>query len=163
MDSTIFDDIPEYEEELDISRLLPPHSIESEQSVIGGLLLANQRWDDVASILTTEDFYRQDHRNIFRAMELLVDSQQPIDALTLADKLHSLNLLENSGGMAYLAELAHQTPSAANVMAYARVVQEKSLARKLLLAAHDIETMTRNPEGRDVKDIIEVDTKIENI
>lgn len=155
MDSIFTDDIPGFEEELDLQQLLPPHSIESEQSVIGGLLLANQRWDDVASLLTAEDFYRQDHRNIFRTMELLVDAQQPIDALTLADKLHSLNLLENSGGMAYLAELAHQTPSAANVMAYARVVQEKSLARKLLLTAHNIENLTRNPEGREVKDIIE--------
>lgn len=146
---------PEFEEELDISQLLPPHSIEAEQSVIGGLLLANQRWDDVASLLTAEDFYRDDHRRIFRTMEHLVDAGQPLDVLTLADKLRGFDLLEKIGGLAYLTELAHHTPSAANINAYARVVQEKALARKLLLAAHNIEQMTRSPEGREVKDILE--------
>ncbi|HEY9032479.1 MAG TPA: replicative DNA helicase [Pseudomonadales bacterium] len=146
---------PEFEEELDINQLLPPHSVEAEQSVIGGLLLANQRWDDVASLLSADDFYRTDHRNIFRTMECLVEAQQPLDVLTLADKLRSFDLLEKCGGLAYLSELAHHTPSAANIAAYARVVQEKSLARKLLLAAHNIEQMTRSPEGREVKDILE--------
>ncbi len=154
----------DFEEELDFQQLLPPHSIESEQSTIGGLLLANQYWDDVASLITADDFYRQEHRDIFRVMELLVDAQQPIDALTVVDKLQSLDLLEGSGGMAYLAELAQQTPSAVNVVAYAKVVQEKSLARKLLLTAHNIEKITRNPEGREVKEIIEeAEKQLQNI
>lgn len=149
------DSAPAYEPEFDIQNLLPPHSIEAEQAVIGGLLLANQFWDDVAALVSSEDFYRQDHRNIFRTMELLQAEEQPIDALTLADKLHSLELLEKSGGMGYLAEIAQHTPSAANVAAYARVVKEKSLSRKLLILSNQIEDVTRNPEGRAVKDIVE--------
>lgn len=145
----------DYESELDVQSLLPPHSIEAEQAVIGGLLLANQYWDDVAALVASEDFYRQDHRNIFRTMELLQADDQPIDALTLSDKLHSLDLLEKSGGMVYLAEIAQQTPSAANVTAYARVVKEKSLSRQLLVLSNRMEEVTRNPEGRAVKDIVE--------
>lgn len=157
MDNEIpFDDTTyHYEDELNLQQLLPPHSIESEQAVIGGLLLANQYWDDVASHVSSEDFYRQDHRNIFRTMELLVEEEQPIDPITLADKLHSLELLEKSGGMAYLAEMAQNIPSAANVVAYARVVKEKSLSRQLLVTANKIEQITRNPEGRLAKDIVE--------
>ncbi len=155
MDSIFTDEPNQFEQELDIQQLLPPHSIESEQSVIGGLLLANHYWDDVASFLTSDDFYRAEHRHIYRAMELLANEQQPIDALTLSEKLHNLALLDKSGGMAYLAELAQQTPSAANVIAYAKVVQEKALSRKLLITANHIETITRSPEGRSVKDIVE--------
>lgn len=146
---------PEFEEELDIQRLLPPHSEIAEQSVIGGLLLANEYWDDVASLLTADDFYRGDHRDIFRTMECLVAEDQPLDVMTLIDKLQSFDLLEKVGGPAYLAEMAHQTPSAANIRAHARIVQEKSLARRLLLTAHNIEQLVRNPEGRDVKAVLD--------
>ena len=143
-----------FEEELDLQKLLPPHSIEAEQSVIGGLLLANERWDDIADLVTADDFYRPDHRTIFRAMELLVEAESPIDIVTLSDKLRSLDELDQVGGLPYLAELAHNTPSAANIRAYARVTQEKSLSRELLLTAHHIEQITRSPEGRDAGDLI---------
>lgn len=149
------DNIPDYEEELDLQQLLPPHSISAEQAVIGGLLLANERWDDTASLLASEDFYHAEHRKIFRAMELLADENKPLDVITLAGKLEGLNLLDSVGGLPYLAELAHNTPSAANILAYAEQVQEKSLARKLLVAANDLEQLTRHPEGLSARDIIE--------
>ena len=163
MNSDIFNDessayipnaAPVFESDLDIQRLLPPHSIEAEQAVIGGLLLANDRWDDVADLLTDTDFYRADHRHIFRAMQLLVDAEMPLDVVTLIDKLGNLELLEKTGGLPYLAELALNTPSAANIRAYAVAVQEKSLSRQLLLAANHIEKITRNPDGRAAADII---------
>ena len=146
---------PEFEEELDIQQLLPPHSIESEQSVIGGLLIDNERWDDVADLLTSDDFYHEEHRLIFRAMELLIEGEHPIDVVTLQEKLNNLDLLDKAGGLPYLAELAHNTPSAANIRAYANAVHEKALARKLLLTASNIERITRNPEGRAARDIID--------
>jgi replicative DNA helicase len=144
-----------FEHELDIQQLLPPHSVEAEQSVIGGLLLANDRFDDVADLLNADDFYRDEHRKIFRAIELLVEDDQPVDVVTLADKLNSLDILERVGGLPYLAELAENTPSSANIRAYAFVVQEKSLSRRLLLTANHLEQITRNPEGRAAREIIE--------
>ena len=144
-----------YEEELDLNKLLPPHSVEAEQSVIGGLLLANHRWDDVVEHLSADDFYRDEHRQIFRAMEILFEEDLPIDVVTLQSKLASLDVLERIGGLRYLAELAENTPSAANIQAYAHLVQEKSITRKLLIAADSLETIARNPEGRNAQDIIE--------
>ena len=162
MNSDTQNHIPEFEEEPDLQQLLPPHSIAAEQSVIGGLLLTDgdendrrARWDDVADLLTSDDFYREEHRQIFRAMELLSKNDAPIDVVILQDKLQSLDLLDKSGGLPYLAELAHNIPSAANIRAYALVVQEKSLGRKLLLTASNIERITRNPEGRGAREIID--------
>ena len=153
-----------FESELDIQRLLPPHSIEAEQSVIGGLLLANDRFDDVAEFLTSDEFYRDDHRQIFRAMELLIEDDQPLDVVTLADKLANLEILTKVGGLPYLAELAENTPSAANISAYAKVVQERALSRRLLLTANTLEQITRNPEGRATRDIIdEIERELQNI
>ncbi|CAA0082677.1 Replicative DNA helicase [BD1-7 clade bacterium] len=144
----------QFEEELDLQTLLPPHSMEAEQAVIGGLLIANDRWDDVADLITSEDFYRKEHRQLFQAMVSLVESEHPIDVVTLADRLQTHDALESTGGLAYLAELAHNTPSAANIRAYAKVVQEKSVSRKLLLLSNHIDDITRNPEGRAADDII---------
>ncbi len=161
MDTDTPNNIPEFEEELDLQQLLPPHSIEAEQSVIGGLLIENgdqndrrARWDNVADLLGSEDFYRNEHRQIFRAMELLSESDTPIDVVTLQDKLQSLDLLEKSGGLSYLAELAKNTPSAANIRAYAQVVHEKALYRQLQLLANNIEHTTRNPDGRSAHEAI---------
>lgn len=154
----------EFEPELDISHLLPPHSIEAEQSVIGGLLLDNTRFDEVAGILNADDFYRDDHRQIFRAFELLVEDKHPYDVVTVAEKLKSLEILEQVGGLPYLAELAENTPSSANILAYAQVVHERALFRKLLLTANTIEQITRNPEGRSAQKIIEeAERNLQNI
>lgn len=155
MDNEILDTPPDFQEELDLQSLLPPHSISAEQAVLGGLLLANEKWDDVASLIDSRDFYHRDHASIFRAMELLVETNKPLDIITLQEKLHNLNLLESIGGLPYLAELAHNTPSAANILAYAHEVQEKALSRKLLVTAHKLEQITRQPEGLDARAIIE--------
>jgi replicative DNA helicase len=124
--------------------------------VLGALLQANEQWDEVSSRITSADFYQAEHQQIFRAMELLSNDKHPIDVVTLQDKLRNLNLLEKAGGLPYLAELAHNTPSAANIKAYAQVVLEKSQARKLLLAARQLEALTRNPEGRSIAGIMEL-------
>lgn len=144
-----------FESELDLQHLLPPHSIESEQSVIGGLLLANERFDDVADLIQADDFYRAEHRQIFRTIEILQQEDKPIDVVLLSEKLQSLDILESIGGLPYLAELAENTPSSANIRAYAQAVREKSISRKLLLTAHNIETITRKPEGRSGREIID--------
>lgn len=145
---------PDFEDEIDLGKLLPPHSLEAEQAVIGGLLIANDRFDDVADLVTPDDFYRQEHKQIYAAMQALVEADSPLDVVTLSDRLTNLNQLESIGGLGYLAELAHNTPSAANIRDYAAVVAEKSASRKLLLLSNQLETVTRSPEGRSVTDIV---------
>ena len=112
------------QELLDIK--VPPHSIEAEQSVLGGLMLSNSTWDDVADQLNAVDFYRGSHRQIFTQMTKLVEAGEPIDVITVSEALNNTDQLEQAGGLTYLAELANNTPSAANISAYARVVRERS-------------------------------------
>ncbi|MCY4044158.1 MAG: replicative DNA helicase [Cellvibrionales bacterium] len=144
----------EFESELDLQQLLPPNSLEAERAVIGGLLLANNKFDDVADLVNARDFYRKEHRLIFGCIEELIAADSPIDVVTLSDRLNNLEQLDAIGGLGYLAELAHNTPSAANIRAYAKVVQEKSAARQLLVLSNQLETNTRNPEGRNIIDIV---------
>ena len=113
----------------------PPHSAEAEQAVLGGLMLNNEAWDDVADRIASRDFYWPKHRFIFEAMALLAGENQPLDALTLSDALQSRGQLDRAGGPAYLGELAESTPGASNVPAYARIVQERSTLRQLIGAA----------------------------
>src|SRR5579871_5207921 len=110
----------------------PPHSTEAEQAVLGGLMLDNSAWERVADRIREEDFYRQDHRLIFLAMTELADQDQPFDAVTLAEWLQARGKLEQAGGLAYLATLARDTPTAANVRAYADIVRERSVLRQLI-------------------------------
>src|SRR6187402_679771 len=98
---------------------LPPQSIEAEQSVLGGLMLDNRAWDQIADRIRENDFYRHDHRLIYRAMAKLSEQNKPLDVLTVAETLREVNELENAGGEVYLFELANNTPSAANIAAYA--------------------------------------------
>src|SRR5690606_7977939 len=98
---------------------IPPHSVEAEQAVLGGLMLDNGKWDLVAEIVTAEDFYRNEHREIFGAIERLAGDGHPLDVVTLAEYLERNAVLAQVGGLAYLGELAEQTPSAANIRAYA--------------------------------------------
>ena len=128
---------------------LPPHSLEAEQSVLGGLLIDNQAWDKAAEKITEEDFYRHDHRLIFRAMQLLSNKSSPLDVITLSETLANMNELDNAGGLAYLIELARNTPSAANVAAYADIVRERSIFRQLIAISHNIVQSAYSPEGRD--------------
>src|SRR5579871_3798884 len=110
----------------------PPHSLEAEQAVLGGLMLDNATWEKVADRIREEDFYRQDHKLIFRAMSELAEHDKPFDAVTLAEWLQSHNRLEQAGGLAYLATLARDTPTADNVRAYADIVRERSVLRQLI-------------------------------
>jgi len=91
---------------------VPPHSLEAECSVLGGLMLDEMAWDKISSALTADDFYRGDHRVVFRVMEDLVEKNQPLDIITIAEALDSVNELENVGGIAYISELANNTPTA---------------------------------------------------
>jgi replicative DNA helicase len=122
----------------DIFRRVPPQNLEAEQSVLGAILLDNDAINQTLEILTTEDFYRETHREIFRAMVALVDRLQPVDAITLTEALRTSGTLEAGGGPAYIAELATVVPTAANVGHYARIVREKAVLRSLASAATEI-------------------------
>ncbi|MFT6552360.1 MAG: replicative DNA helicase, partial [Zhongshania marina] len=111
---------PDFAEEREFAQLkLPPHSVEAEQSVLGGLMIANEAWDSVADAVGEGDFFRPEHRKIFAQMARLVQLQQPIDVVTLAEALAKTGELESVGGAAYLADIASNTPSVANIRAYA--------------------------------------------
>ena len=139
----------------------PPHSIEAEQSVLGGLLLDNEAWDQVADRVCETDFYRHDHRLIFRSIVHLAEDQQPYDVVTLSNWLKTRGDLEDAGGLAYLGTLAKDTPSAANIKAYADIVREKSILRQLISVGTDITDMAFNPADRDSRDILDVaETKV---
>ena len=137
------------------SRLkVPPHSVEAEQSVLGGIMLDNAAWERVADKLAPSDFYRPNHRVIFGAMRELADELQPLDVVTLSEALRSRGLVEKSGGAAYLAELAESTPAASNVGAYAEIVRERSTLRQLLAAANEIAESAFAPEGRTSAELL---------
>jgi replicative DNA helicase len=149
-------DLP-YSDDPELARIkMQPHSVEAEQSVLGGLLLSNDAWDAVAELVTVEDFYRADHRLIFRQVARLLESSQPVDVITLSETLNSRGELESAGGLAYLVELAQNTPSAANIRAYANVVRERSVLRHLIQAAQDIAESGFNPEGRGADELIDM-------
>jgi len=134
---------------------IPPHSIEAEQSVLGGLMLDNRAWDQIADRVREEDFYRYDHRLIYRVMAALSEKNQPLDVLTVAEALRQINELDNAGGEIYLFELANNTPSAANIVAYADIVRERSTLRQLITAANDIASSAFNPEGRNSTELLD--------
>lgn len=117
---------------------LPPHSIEAEQSVIGGLLLDNVAWERIAGQVTDADFYRDDHRRIFRSITRMLDRGQPADVVTVAEALEDSNEAELTGGLAYLGEIANNTPSAANIRRYAEIVRERRTRRDVLAIGHRI-------------------------
>ncbi|MGA2187754.1 MAG: replicative DNA helicase [Steroidobacteraceae bacterium] len=134
---------------------LPPHSIEAEQSVLGGLMLDSAAWDQVADRVVADDFYRNDHRLIFEAVAGLIERNQPCDAVTLAGHLESQGVLDQAGGLAYLGSLARDTPTAANIRAYADIVRERSILRQLITAGNEIVTSALEPEGREAREIVD--------
>jgi len=113
-----------------------PHSIEAEQSVLGGLMLDNNSWGKIADRIAGSDFYRKDHRIIFEAMSVIINREQPLDTLTLAETLKEQNKLDAAGGEGYLFNLAKNTPSATNIKAYADIVRERSILRQLINLSH---------------------------
>ncbi len=134
---------------------VPPHSIEAEQAVIGGLLLDNRAWENIADKLVEEDFYRYDHRLLFSAIRELEARNDPFDAVTLSQCLEKNEQLEQAGGLVYLGSLAKDTPSAANIVAYANIVREKSVLRQLIAVGTDISSSGFQPEGRDSKELLD--------
>ena len=134
---------------------VPPHSLVAERAVLGGLMLDTGAWDAIASLVTPDDFYRGEHRTIFRAMEWLAADNKPLDIVTLAESLESHGELEAIGGLPYLSDLAESTPSASNVTAYAEIVQERSTVRKLITVAHEIAESGFNPLGRSSAELID--------
>lgn len=133
----------------------PPHSIEAEQSVLGGLLLDNQAWDRVVETLTSDDFYNPGHRLIYAAISELSNESKPFDPLTLAEVLENRNELEDAGGLVYLAELAGNVPSVANIAAYAEIINERALLRRLIRTGQKIADNAFNPDGKKSKDLID--------
>lgn len=133
---------------------VPPHSLEAEQSVLGGLMLDNQAWDDVADRLMADDFYRYEHRLIFNAMIQLAESSNPLDVVTLSEALEGRDQLDSVGGLAYLAELARTTPSASNIRAYADIVRERATLRKLIRAANQVAESAFAPQGRNSAELV---------
>ena len=147
---------PDFAEEREFAQLkLPPHSVEAEQSVLGGLMIANEAWDSVADAVGEGDFFRPEHRKIFAQMARLVQLQQPIDVVTLAEALAKTGELESVGGAAYLADIASNTPSVANIRAYAQAVRERATFRALISAANVIADSSFNPEGRNSDEILD--------
>lgn len=133
----------------------PPHSIEAEQSVLGGLLLDNESWDKIADIITDHDFYRHDHQLIFRAISELTKKEQPYDAITVSEWLISHNELDNIGGMGFIYTLANDTPTAVNIKAYAKIVREYSVLRSLVQVANEISDSAYNAEGRSSAELLD--------
>lgn len=135
---------------------VPPHSIEAEQSVLGGLMLDNATWDQIADLLTEDDFYRRDHRLIYRAISELGEIGTPFDVITLSEWLGNRDLLDDAGGLAYLGTLVKNTPSAANIKAYASIVRERSVMRQLIHVGTDISNAGFNPEGRNSAELLDM-------
>lgn len=141
-----------------------PHSIEAEQAVLGGVMLDNQAWDKICDTLVDEDFYRFDHRVIYRALQTLSSRNSPFDVLTVSEILKEHNELDKVGGEVYLFQLAKNTPSAANIVAYAKIVRERSVLRQLISSANDIAESAFNVNGRDTTELLdEAERKIFSI
>lgn len=135
--------------------LIPPHSIEAEQAVLGGLLLDNIHWDNVAEQVIAEDFYTFEHRIIFQEIALLFEQNNPVDLLVLDEALKAKGKSEEVGGFAYLAELSNNTPSAANILAYAEIVREKAILRELISVGNEIAKNAYKPSGQPIKQILD--------
>ena len=138
---------------------VPPHSIDAEQAVLGGLMLNEHAWDRIADKLGEDDFYRGEHRIIFRAIADLKQQNKPFDAVTLGEWFEANNLAEAAGGVSYIVQLANATPSAANIGAYADIVREKSVLRQLIDACGEISAGAFQPHGRSSQEILELAEK----
>lgn len=150
------DDYPEYEESSPAANLpLPPHSVEAEQSVLGGLLLENSAWDRIADVVAGEDFYRHEHRIIFRTITALINENRPADVITVQEFLERSDEIEAAGGFNYLISLAQNTPSAANIRRYAEIVRERAIMRRLAEVGTEIARNAYNPEGRDAAQLLD--------
>ena len=143
---------------------IPPHSIEAESSVLGGLLLDNGAWDRMGDLLVDGDFYRHEHKLIYAAVGGLINASKPADVITVYEQLQNIGKADEIGGLVYLNSLAQYVPSASNIRRYAEIVRERSILRKLVSAADEIATNAFNPQGKAVDKILdEAEQKIFNI
>ena len=134
----------------------PPHSLEAEQSVLGGLLLNNRAWYELVELVSEEDFYTRDHQVIFKAIGELLNAARPCDFVTLSEHLRHQGRLEEAGGISYLGTLASDTPSAANIKAYAEIVRERAVLRSLIATGQDIAELGYQPDGRPPNTLIDI-------
>ncbi len=134
---------------------IPPHSIEAEQAVLGGIMLNNAHWENVIEHVIADDFYTAAHRLIFQEMETLTRQSSPVDLITLDQALKNKGVIQDVGGFAYLAELSKNTPSAANIIAYADIVREKAVLRELIGVGNNIAQRAYAPKGKDIKEILD--------
>ncbi len=140
---------------------VPPHSIEAEQSVLGGMMLDNNTWDIVSEVVMEQHFYTPSHRNIFRVMQKLVDLGKPIDVVTLSEELDRTGELEGAGGLEYLVDLASNTPSTSNIRAYSEIVRDRALLRQMISVANDINDSAYFTQGRGADEVLnEAEQKI---
>ena len=140
---------------------LPPHSVEAEQSVLGGLLLDNTAWDKIADMIGESDFYRADHRLIYRHVSKLVGNSRPADVITVSESLESTKELDGVGGLAYLGALAQNTPTAANIRRYAEIVRDRAVMRKLAEVGTEIAETAYNPMGKEAGQLLdEAESKV---
>ena len=133
----------------------PPHSIEAEQSVLGGLMLDNMAWDKISDVVHEDDFYRFDHRLIFKTIMGLIEKTHPADVVTVFESVQNQGRLDDVGGMAYLNALATGVSSAVNIRRYAEIIRDRSLLRKLISASDNIAESAISPQGRDTNEIID--------
>lgn len=145
---------PTSDKELEYLRV-PPHSVEAEQSVLGGLLLDNGAWDRIGDVLSENDFYRHDHRLIWQHIARLISLSRPADVVTVNESLDTAGKSAEAGGIAYLNALAHNTPSAANIRRYGEIVRERSVLRKLVTIADEIAAAAFNPNGKDARQLLD--------
>ena len=139
-----------------ISKLrLPPHSLEAEQSLLGGLLIDNEALDKVADLVSVNDFYRQDHQIIFQHIHHLIEKSQPADIVTLGESLESNSELNTVGGLEYLGLLTESTPTAANIRGYAQIIRERSIMRNLVEVGTNIVDNALSPQGRDAQQLLD--------
>lgn len=150
----------DYDREVERAKV-PPHSMEAEQSVLGGMMLDNNAWDVVSEIVVDSHFYSGNHRNIFRTMQKLIDLGRPIDVVTLSEELDRTGELEACGGLEYLVDLASNTPSASNIRAYSEIVRDRALLRQMISVSNEINDSAFFPEGRGAEEILnEAESKI---
>ncbi len=135
---------------------MPPHSLEAEQSVLGGLILDNDAWEKVSEKIVSEDFYRNEHRLIFRALHFLAENSRPMDVVTLFEFLEQEGEADEIGGLAYIADLAKNTPSASNIGAYADIVRERAVLRSLIGVANEIADAAYEPKGRKPDELLDL-------
>ncbi|PIE41199.1 MAG: replicative DNA helicase [Gammaproteobacteria bacterium] len=142
--------------DLETSRIkVPPNSLEAEQAVLGGLMLDNNGFDDVSEIVSDVDFYRRDHRLIYSAMFQLAEQGKPFDVITLSEVLENSGVLDQAGGMIYLAQLAKNTPSASNIKAYAEIVRDRSVLRQMIQVSNEVAENAFDPQGRSTNELLD--------